>query len=181
VTEPSPLDIANAENRRLIAERERAEYARVLAYAFSLFGHGFVPHGQHYLVEADEATRLRYSRTERPRVVATVYSCRRGAEERHFVIEDGKARRVGSVEEGMPVMHDTHPTKQIDAFGKEVAPARYELCWGWFEDKRPPRSAEQLAAARLKRVRKKEQHAEIEMEKRAAASLFPDWERERGR
>ena len=176
--QPTVRDRQNFAARTVIAQRERRDYGLALAFALGLFGAGFEPHGRHYLVDSEEASRLRYAR-EWPDPAATVYSARKGAEERFWVVEDGKAREVAGIKQGFGAMlSERHPTKRIAVKGGEIAPARYELCWGWFDGSYKPRSAEALAVARGKRIEKAEEKKQAELDSLANSSLFPEWLRE---
>ncbi len=48
------------------------------------------------------------------------------------------------------LLHEPHPARTIEVRGQQVPCPRYELCWSALE-LYEPRSAEQLAAARVKR------------------------------
>lgn len=174
MTEPTPLEIANAACRAEIAERFRREYDEALALAESVFGPGWEPCGRHMLVEKDEEERARKA-GDRAQPAATVYSARnKDGGTRHFVIEKGVPREVASVEEGFGDMyHEKHPTRGFEHRGQWIPWQRYSLHWGGYE-LYTPQTAEQLAAARLKREAKAvEKEAQV-------APLFADLIREEG-
>jgi hypothetical protein len=150
---PTGQDRRNAAARQAIAERQQAEYDRVLHWAMGKFGIGWWPSGRHFLV--DKADEHRCRRTgERPVPAATVYAVRRedGAK-RHFIVKDGLVTEVSGYEEGFgPMLQEPHPSMRIEVRGQSVAPHRYSLCWSPIE-KYSPRTAEELAAARVTRER----------------------------
>jgi hypothetical protein len=178
--EPTPQDIANAELRASIARRQQAEYALALGLATSVFGPGWEPCGRHMLIAHDEAERCRHS-GDRPVPAATVYSAERDGVKRHFMVIDGQAREVESVEAGFGAMlTEPDATRTIEVRGQQVHPHRHGLYWAGYEPGYAPRTAEQLAADRERRQHRAVEKAIAEIEMDASASLFPDWVREVG-
>ena len=174
MTDPTPQDIANAETRRTIADRQAAEYGHVLRLALGAFGPGWLPSGRHFLLDHDEEDRCRRT-GERPVAAATVFTVRNDqGDKRHFTVEDGRVVEHASYEAGFgPMLLEPHPTRTIEVRGQMVHPHRYSLCWAPFE-LYEPQTAEQLAAARVKR---EERAVEREAEK---SPLFADQIRDEG-
>lgn len=81
-------------------------------------------------------------------------------ESRHFTVSaDGKVTECQSYQSGFgPVLFEPHPTRGFTHRGKWGAYHRYSLCWAPLE-RYEPRTAEQLAALRVRRERNKAQHA----------------------
>lgn len=178
MTQPSQLDIENAARRQEIADKFRREFEDALALAEKLFGSGWEPTGRHYLVDKDDEERCRRT-GEKPIPAATVISVKNAAGQKRHFRADGELRECESVEAGFgDMLMEPHPTKRFTWAGKEIAPHRYSLCWGWFEPDYRPKSADQLAAARAKREDKAERKWQEAVEKEASGSLFPDWVRE---
>ena len=150
---PTDQDRRNAAARQAIAERQQAEYDRVLHWAMGEFGIGWLPSGRHFLVDKADEDRCRRT-GERPVPAATVYTVRRGdGAKRHFIVKDGLVTEVSGYEEGFgPMLQEPHPSMRIEVRGQSVAPNRYSLCWAPIE-KYSPRTAEALAAARVTRER----------------------------
>jgi hypothetical protein len=180
--EPTDQDRHNAAVREAIAARQREEYDLVLLWAVGKFGPGWLPSGRHFLVDKADEDRCRRT-AERPVPAATVYTVRRedGAK-RHFIARDGLVTEVSGYEEGFgPMLQEPHPSMRIDVRGQLVAPHRYSLCWAPIE-KYTPRSADQLAAARVTRERNKAIKEQAKFERD-----FPLWaeierhEKEEGR
>jgi hypothetical protein len=64
---------------------------------------------------------------------------------------DGQIRQAQSYEPLFgELLHEPHPTRTIEVRGQQVRCPRYSLCWSAL-DLYEPRSAEQLATARVKR------------------------------
>jgi hypothetical protein len=155
-SESTPQDIDNAATRAAIAQRQKIAYVAVLKLALGAFGPGWLPSCRHDLVDRDEGARVRYT-GERPAPAATVYTVKNKAgRERHFTIADGPlVVEHASYEAGFgSMLLEPHPTRIIEVRGQLVHPHRYSLCWAslpLYE----PRTAEQLAALRVSRERKK--------------------------
>ena len=149
--EPTERDIQNAKNRREIADRQAIEYGRVLGWAMSIMGPGWEPSGRHDLIEHDEEERARAT-GEKPVRIASVYTIKNGAgRKRHFTVVDGKAKECSGYEEGFgDMLHERHPTRGFTHKGEFCRTARYSLCWAGYE-KYEPKTAEELAAMRVKR------------------------------
>lgn len=171
--EPTQQDIANAQLRQAIADRQRAEYALAESYAVSLFGAGWEPSGRHMLVSHAEAHAARTeNRPMKP--AATVYTASKGNDRRHFVVENGHAREVASYAEGFgPMLLEEDPATAFTWKGETRHLHRYGLYWAGYESGYTPRTAEQLAAARERREQKA-------VEKEAEGSLFADLIRAEG-
>jgi len=176
VTQPSPeptdLDQENAARRQAIADKFRAEYARAEALACSVFGPGWKLTGRHMLLDKDQEDEARRTGT-RAVPVATVITAEKGGVKRHFRVET--MQECESMQAGFgEMLLEPHPTKRFTWAGKEIAPHRFSLCWGWYEPDYRPASAEKLAAARQKR---QEKAVEKEAE---SAPLFAELIREEG-
>jgi len=154
--QPTAQDIANAERRRLIASRLQAEYDQAVAWATEVFGPGWSPRGRHSLVDKAEETRARKA-GDKMQAAATVYDARNDqGETRHFKLVDGRPVECADYKEGFAAMlFEPHPTLGfVDQTGKWHAYHRFSLYWAGFE-LYEPRSAESLAASRVKREERK--------------------------
>lgn len=151
----SEQDLKNAALRAEIAERQQAEYNRVLLWSVSVFGQGWKPSHRHFLLDKDEEDRARRE-GDRPQPAATVYTVKNEqGEARHFRIVEGRAVACDTWEAGFgSMLLEPHPTRRIDVWGRMVAPHRYSCCWAPIECYRPL-TAEQLAALRVSREAKK--------------------------
>jgi hypothetical protein len=158
--EPTAQDHENARTRRAIADRQAREYAAILRLAVGAFGPGWMPSHRHFLVAKEEEERVRYT-GERPRAAATVYTAKNTASDRrHFTAEGGRVVEHPSPEAAFgPMLLEPHPTRRVEHRGKQLAVHRYSLCWSPFE-LYEPRTAEQLAALRATRERKKAERQE---------------------
>lgn len=158
--DPTSRDFANAALRQTVADRQRDEYRRVLAWADSIMGPGWLPHGRHYLLEIEEEEIARREGTT-AKAAATVYTVTNGVRKRHFMVgEDGKAQEVAGYKEGFQEMLlEPHPTRLIEVRGEKVSPHRYSLNWAPIE-LYEPRTAEELAALRVSREKGKVEREE---------------------
>jgi len=147
----------------------------VAAWAEQCFGPGYEPSHRHFLVDKEDEAACRRS-GKRSTPIATVYSVRNeAAEQRHFILRNGQPVAVESMEAGFgPMLDERHPTMRIKIGGQSVAPHRYSLNWAGYEIYRP-KTAEALAAARVRREEKK---VEREAER---MPLFAEQIREEGR
>src|SRR5262249_53504356 len=150
-TSPTPQDIANARRRREIAARQVREYDAAERLALEALGPGWTPWMKLSLIDSDH----HYTGTTEP--AATAYKVYRGAERlpetsvQHSRMPDGEVRSAVSYEPIIgDLLHEPHPTPTLEVRGKQVPCPRYSLCWSALE-RYEPRSAEQLAAARVKR------------------------------
>lgn len=153
---PTTRDHENARIRREIAEKQEAEYAECMAMALKAFGPDWLPSHRHYLVDIVEAERVRYT-SERPRAAATVYSVRNAAgEARHFTVrDDGQITEHASYKEGFgSMLLEPHPTHGFEHGGRWCPFHRYNLCFAPY-DLYSPKTAEQLAALRVSREKRK--------------------------
>lgn len=185
--QPTPLDIANAEARRAISDRQAVEYGEAMRLALGVLGPGWAPWMKLSLIPSD------HRETGEAAPVAVVYKVYRGekrlTERSTFLrrMPDGTVARASRYEPVFgELLHEKHPTKTIEVRGQQVPVGRYELCWsalGLYQ----PRSAEELAKLRAYRAqRKAEREAAAERE---ANPLFTVWaerlkaerEREQGR
>jgi hypothetical protein len=174
MAEPTPLDIENAQTRAEIAAKFKADYDEALVLAEQVFGPGWEPRGRHMLVDKDEEDRRRKEGGQ-THYAAIVYSASKDGEMRHFAVADGTAVECPSVEAGFGAMYqEKHPTKGFEHRGQWIPFQRYSLYWAGYEPDYHPKSAEQLAAARLRREEKA-----VEREAQAAP-LFADLIREEG-
>ena len=129
MTEPRAQDIANAEARQRIAERQNEEYREAQLLALSVLGPGYTPWMRLVLIDAD------HRRTGNTEPVATVYKVYQGDEnvtERSVFLRrmpDGRVQRADSYE---PLFGDLvtekHPTRTVEVRGEQVPVGRYELC-----------------------------------------------------
>jgi hypothetical protein len=158
--EPTPQDHENARLRQEVAERLAREYAEVLQLALGAFGSGWVPSHRHFLVELGEEERVRYT-GERPRAAATVYTVKNAAgEQRHFSVEGGRAVEHAGYQAGFgPMLLEPHPARGFEHKGQWCPYHRYSLCWAPF-GRYEPKTADQLAARRATRQRKKAEREE---------------------
>lgn len=159
--QPTERDRENAILRRQIAARQAEEYDQVKGWAEAAFGPGWQPSHRHYLVEIDEEERVHYT-GERPQAAATVYTVKNNAgEQRHFAVSaDGKAIECDSCQSGFgPMLWEPHPTRGFTHQGSFCRYHRYSLNWVPYE-KYQPKSAEELAALRASRERKKAEREE---------------------
>jgi hypothetical protein len=154
---PTDQDRENARMRQEIAERMEAEYAECLALAIRAFGPGWLPSHRHFLVDKDEEEWHRRT-GEKVRPAATVYTVKNAAgEQRHFTAHGGNVVPCEGYEAGFGAMLlEPHPTHGFEHQGRFVHVHRYSLCWAPYELYHP-KSAEQLAALRESRERKKEE------------------------
>lgn len=150
-SEPTAQDRLNAAVRAEIAARFQFEYDQCLGWAEALFGRGWTPAYRHYLVDKDDEERCRRS-GERPPAAATVYTVRNAAgDKRHFTLTDERPIETIGYQEGFgDMLYEPHPTRGFEHQGKRVAYQRYSLCFAPYHDYHP-KSAEQLAAARVRR------------------------------
>jgi hypothetical protein len=165
MTQPTDRDLYNARIRQVIAERQQEEYDRVLVWATTKFGAGWLPSGRHFLLDKEDEDRCRRT-GERPVAAATVFTVRNAeGEKRHFTVNDAVVTECSGHEEGFgPMLLERHPTMTIEVRGQNVHPLRYSLCWTPIETYQP-RSAEQLAEARGRRQRKKAERDEQKYER----------------
>lgn len=153
-------DRDNARVRREIADRQETEYVACLKWALGAFGPGWLPSHRHFLVLREEEERVRYT-GERARPSATVYTVKNAAgEQRHFRVEGGKVVRCESMKAGFgPMLLEPHPTRGFEHSGQWCRIHRYSLCFAPYE-LYEPRTAEQLAALRVSRERRKTEREE---------------------
>ena len=169
--EPTEQDRENAHVRAEIAERQAEAYRQVLAWALGAFGAGWRPSHRHFLVTKEEEERVRYT-GEPPTASATVYTVRHEetGQARHFTVEDGRVVEYPSMEAAFgPMLHEPHPTHGFEHAGKWCRIHRHSLCWAPF-DLYEPMTADQLAALRVGRERKR-----AEREDRKWAEREPLW------
>jgi len=121
---------------------------------------GWLPSHRHFLLEKEEEERAR-STGEKPRAAATVFTVRNVAgEKRHFTVEDGHVIQHESYEAGFgPMLLEPHPTRGFEHQGRFVHVHRYSLCWAGYELYQP-KTAEELAALRAMRERRKAEQEE---------------------
>jgi hypothetical protein len=158
---PTARDRENARLRRQIAARQAEEYDQVQAWAEAAFGPGWQPSHRHYLVSIDEEERVRYT-GKRPQAAAMVYTVKNNiGEARHFTVSaDGKAIECDSYQAGFgPMLWEPHPTRGFTHHGIFCHYHRYSLNWAPYE-KYQPKTAEELAALRASRERKKAEREE---------------------
>ena len=180
--QPTARDHQNARVRQLLAERQQQEYDCVMSWAMERFGPGWLPSGRHYLLDraAEEEAR---GTGERPAAAAMVYTVRNAeGQKRHFTVKDGLVTECSGYEDGFGTMlREHHPMMTLEVKGQIVHPERYSLCWAPIETYQP-RSAGQLAAARVKREKKKAERAEKKYaEERPLFAMIERQEKEEGR
>ena len=157
--EPTENDRRNAETRRAIAEKMRAEYGRCIRLALGVLGPGFTPWMKLVLIDSD------HRRNGNIEPVATVYKVYRGeerlTENSMYVMErEGEILTAKSYEELLgDRLHEKHPSYGFEHNGEWKAFDRWTLCWGAIE-LYEPRSPEQLANLRESRGRKKAEREE---------------------
>jgi hypothetical protein len=153
MTQPTERDIRNAALRKAVAERQQAAWDECLRLADAALGPGWEPWMKLVLVDSDH----RKTGDETP--VAVAYKVRKGKR------NDRAVRYVGQGPNGLicseqyedvfgPLLTELHPTKTIEVMGKPVPLPRWQMYWSALE-LYEPRSAEQLAAARVTRQRNK--------------------------
>jgi hypothetical protein len=161
VAQPTQLDIENARIRGAIAARQQAEYDLALVYALEAFGPGWLPSHKHFLLDKEKEDRCRRT-GERPRASATVVTVKNAEGDRsHFTIgENGQVVEHASMEASFgEMLREPQPTQRIEVKSQLVAPHRYSLCWSAFELYHP-KTAEELAALRDSRERRKREREE---------------------
>lgn len=174
MTEPTEQDLANAALRRTIADRFKAQFERARELVESVLGPGWEPTGRHYLVTHDEEERARrVGGTMTP--AAGVFTAEKDGERRQVLVIGTDKCECSSYQEGFGAML-TEPdlARTIEVRGQMVHPHKHSLYWAGYETGYAPRTAEQLAAARVKREEKA-------VEKEAAENpLFADQIRAEG-
>ncbi|WP_088255571.1 hypothetical protein [Fimbriiglobus ruber] len=170
---PSLQDIANATRRTEIAGRQKAEYEQARTFVESVLGPGFVPISRHYLVDHDEEERSRRS-GGRMASAATVITAEKDGVRRHVAVVGDETRECASYEEGFGAMlTEPDPMRGFTHKGQWCSVHRYSLYWAGYEPGYAPRTAEQLAAARVKREARG-------VEREAKGNLFGQIIREEG-
>jgi hypothetical protein len=151
VTDPTPLDLANAATRQSISERQNAAYREAELLALRTLGPGFTPWMALRLIPSDH----RQSGNSTP--AATVFKVYRGdeklTENAMFIrqMTNGQLAKSTSYEPLFgDLLHEKHQSRTMEIRGEQVPVDRYELCWSAMELYHP-RSAEALATAREKR------------------------------
>jgi hypothetical protein len=149
--QPTPQDIENARVRRQIADRQAEEYAEAERLALEALGPGWIPWMKLTLIDSD------HHRTGNTEPAATAYKVCRGenrlTENSVYLrrMPDGQVVYADRYEPLFgELLQEPHPTRTLEVRGQQVPCPRYSLCWSALE-RYEPRSAEQLAAARVKR------------------------------
>jgi hypothetical protein len=178
MSEPTDDDIARAELRAGIAERFRNQFREAKALVESVLGEGWNPTGRHYLVDHDEEERAR--NTGGPGTpAATVITAEKAGARRHVLVIGDQVRECSSYQDGFGAMlTEPDPVRTFEHKGEKIHVHRFSLYWAGYETGYAPRTADQLAAARDRREEKAESKWQAEVEKEAAASLFPEWVKE---
>jgi hypothetical protein len=151
-SEPTEHDRRNAETRRQIAERQLAEYTEALKLALGTLGPGWTPWMKLVLIDSD------HRRTGNTEPVAIAYKIYRGEEKRSDNsvylrrMPDDTVRKADNYEDLFgELLHEPHPTQTLELLHGQVVPApRWTLCWSALELYNP-KSAEELAEARVRR------------------------------
>lgn len=157
---PTQQDIDNAETRRLIAERQEAEYAEALILALGHLGPGYTPWMRLSLLDSDH--RQNGNRTPAAVAVKVYRGEHRLTENSVFLrrMPDGTVKSAKRYEELFPELHEPHPTKTLTLLNGQVVPApRWELCWSALE-RYTPKTASELATLRVSRERGKAEQEE---------------------
>ena len=151
---PTSQEIENARVRAEIADRQAEEYAEAERLALTALGPGWTPWMKLSLLDSD------YHQTGKTQAVATVYKVYRGekrlSENAVYVrrMPDGEIKHADSYEPLFgDLLHEPHPTRTMEVKGKQVPCPRYSVGWSALE-LYEPRSADQLAAARIKREKR---------------------------
>jgi len=116
---------------------------------------------RHYLVDKDEEDAGRRD-GGKIRAAATVFTVKNAAgEKRHFTVaEDGQVVECANYEAGFgELLLRPHETRRFEHQGKWHRTHKFSLCWAGYE-LYEPKSAEDLAALRATRERKKEERAD---------------------
>ncbi len=153
--QPTEQDRQNAAIRRVIADRQAAEYDEAQALADAALGPGYTPWMRLSLIDSD------HHRTRNTTPVATAFKVCRGeqrlSENSVYLrrMPDGQVRRADSYEPLFgELLHEPHPTRRLEIRGELVPAPRWTLVWSALE-RYQPRTAEELAALRESRERKK--------------------------
>jgi hypothetical protein len=148
---PTHKEIENARLRREIARHQAEEYAEAERLALVALGPGWTPWMKLYLLNSNGPG----GETSEP--VAIAYKLYRGDQrlsENSVYVRRMPDGRVLQAERYEPLFGDLlfepHPTRTVEVGGKPAPCPRYNLYWSALE-RYAPRSAEQLAAARVKR------------------------------
>jgi len=92
---------------------------------------------------------------EKPEPAASVFTAEKGGERRHFMLIDGQPKEVASWEEGFGAMLTApDPDRTVEVKAQQVHLHRFGLYWSGYDPEYAPKTAEQLAAARVKREEK---------------------------
>ncbi len=155
----SSQDIKNARVRRQIADRQAKAYAEAESLALAALGLGWTPWMKLSLIDSD------YHRTGNTEPDATAYKVYRGKErltENSVYVRQMPDGQILQADRYEPLfgelLHEPHPTRTLEVRGQQVPSPRYSLCWSALE-LYTPKSAEQLAAARMKREANALDHA----------------------
>ncbi len=169
---PTEQEIENARVRRQIAGRQAEEYAEVERLALEALGPGWTPWMKLSLIDSDHH---RNGNTEPVAIAYKVYQGEQRLSENAVFLRrmpDGEIRHASSYEPLFgELLREHHPEHTIEVKGQQVPCPHYTVYWSPLERSRP-RTAEQLAASRVKRERNK-------VERDAAANpLFAEQIRE---
>jgi hypothetical protein len=113
-------------------------------------------------------------RSQKPVPAATVYGVKNeGGRRRYFNVAEGVVTEHASMEAAFgPMLNEPHPTLTFEHNGKTYPAHHYSLCWGALE-RYEPMTAQELAALRVSRERKKAEREEAAWHEQAP--LFPTW------
>ena len=158
--QPTSRDRENARIRQEIARRQAEEYAEAEQLALAALGPGWTPWMKLSLLDSDSHNAGNFE------PAATVYKVYRGEErlsENAVYLRrmpDGQIRQSREYETLFgEMLHEPHPTRSLEVRGKQVPCPRYSVCWSPLE-RYEPRTAEELAALRASRERKKAERDE---------------------
>ena len=148
---PTSQEIENARIRREIAARQAEEYAEAERLALAALGPGWKPWMKLSVIDSDH----RSNGNNEPAAIA--YKVYRGEERltanSAYVrrMPDGQVLHADRYEEVFgELLHGPHPTRTLEVGGEHVPCPHYHVYWSSVE-RYEPRSAEQLAAGRVKR------------------------------
>jgi len=150
--------------REEIADRQQAEYRHAEALALRKLGPGWIPWMKLTLVSADDC-RPTGKDDPAPFPVAVAYkvTCGKGEDRLDRFLRElptGEVVSSGWYEDVFcGLLEEKHPTRTVEVGGRRVPGKRYQLYWSALELYHP-RSADQLAALRVSRERKKAERAE---------------------
>ncbi|WP_157369951.1 hypothetical protein [Zavarzinella formosa] len=168
---PTTQDSQNAAAGKAISDRQNAEFEATRTLVESVLGYGWTPVGRHYLVSHDDEDIAR-KQGGAMKASAVVYTATKDGEKKHVVVIDEVAKECESYESGFGAMlTEPDPTRGFMHKGQSCRVHKFSLYWAGFEAGYVPRTAEQLAAARVSREERKVEVAAQDN------PLFSEWVR----